>query len=97
MDSRAGGGFEPQVRASKELYWRQDLYEDLAEAGVTTLGLTPAGSAIPGQAVAVQPDGGNPPIVQASPIDGAAVSAAPAEGVPIGVKCGAPSSSRLSR
>ena len=49
------------------------------------------------QAVAVQPDGGNPPIVQATPIDGAAVSAAPAEGVPIGVKCGAPSSSRLSR
>ena len=48
------------------------------------------------QAVAVQP-GGDPPIVQATPIGGAVVSATPAEGVPIGVKCGAPSSSRSSR
>jgi hypothetical protein len=57
MDSRAGRGFEPQAHASGEIYPRQDLWEDLLEVGVTTLGLYPAGTGIPGQAVAIKPHG----------------------------------------
>lgn len=57
MDSRAGTAFEPDAMAASELYARQEIYRALLEAGVTTLGLYPAGSGIPGQAVAVKPRG----------------------------------------
>lgn len=57
MDGRAGRDFEPQVDASGELLAGQDVYEDLLEAGVTTLALYPPGTGIPGQAVTVRPKG----------------------------------------
>lgn len=60
LDSQAGRGFEPQVHASAELYPRQDIYRDLLEAGVTTLGLYPSGTGVPGQAVAIKPHGSTP-------------------------------------
>ncbi|HJO25869.1 MAG TPA: amidohydrolase family protein [Planctomycetota bacterium] len=57
MDSTGGSGSDPQVLASGELYAGASVYEDLLEAGITTLGLYPAGNGIPGQAVAVRPAG----------------------------------------
>ncbi len=57
MDSRGSSSSEPHLLASAELYPRQDVYGDLLELGVTTLGLYPSGSGIPGQAVAVKPHG----------------------------------------
>ena len=58
LDSRGGSNtFEPQLMASGELYWRQDIWQELLDAGVTTLGLIPAGTGLPGQAVAVRPQG----------------------------------------
>ena len=48
---------EPHVKVSGELYARQEIYTDLLELGVTTLGLVPGGSGIPGQAVAIRPKG----------------------------------------
>ncbi len=57
MDGRAGRGFDPELRASGELYARQDIWRELLEAGVTTLGLYPPGAGIPGQAVAIRPRG----------------------------------------
>jgi imidazolonepropionase-like amidohydrolase len=57
MSGEAGDSFDPHLRASRELDPRQDLWRDLLEAGVTTLGLYPPGNGIPGQAVAVKPVG----------------------------------------
>lgn len=58
MDGRGpSNAFEPQARTSKELYAHQDVWAEILEAGVTTLGLYPDGSGIPGQAVAVRPHG----------------------------------------
>lgn len=57
LDSVAGADFEPEILASKEVYPPQDIYRAILEAGVTTLGLYPAGSGVPGQAVAVRPRG----------------------------------------
>ncbi len=57
MDGNAARSFDPEQRASGELYPRQDVWQDLLDAGVTTLGLYPPGSGIPGQAVAVRPRG----------------------------------------
>jgi imidazolonepropionase-like amidohydrolase len=57
MDANAGRSFDPEQRALGELYPRQDVWQDLLDAGVTTLGLYPPGSGIPGQAVAVRPHG----------------------------------------
>jgi imidazolonepropionase-like amidohydrolase len=57
MDGRAGRSFDPHLLASGELYANQDLWAKLLEAGVTTLGITPAGNGISGQAVAVRPHG----------------------------------------
>ena len=57
MDGRTGRGFDPQLRASGELLPGEDVYTDLLEAGVTTLGLYPPGSGIPGKAVAVRTAG----------------------------------------
>ncbi|MEZ6016710.1 MAG: amidohydrolase family protein [Planctomycetota bacterium] len=55
-----GGGYNDsraQVKASTELY-PPSGYRAALEAGVTTLGLYPAGTGIPGQAVVVRPMGG---------------------------------------
>ncbi len=55
----AGGGYNDsraQVMASAELYPPAG-YRGVLEAGVTTLGLYPAGTGIPGQAVVVRPMG----------------------------------------
>jgi flagellar motor protein MotB len=57
MDGNAGRSFDPELRAAAEVYGRQDVWKELLEAGVTTLGLYPAGSGIPGQAVAIRPHG----------------------------------------
>ena len=54
-----GGGFNdsrPQVMASAELY-PSGVYEAFLENGMTTVGQYPAGQGIPGQAVAVRPEG----------------------------------------
>ena len=57
MDSRGGGGFEPQALASDELYARQDVWGEVLDEGVTTLGLRAPGGGITGQAVAIKPHG----------------------------------------
>jgi imidazolonepropionase-like amidohydrolase len=54
MDGDAGGKVTPEVHASDELYPEAHEYEKAIEYGVTTLGLYPAGSSIPGLAVAVR-------------------------------------------
>ena len=58
-----GGGYNdsrPYILASDEIYPASEPFEQVLEAGVTTLGLYPAGNTIPGQAVAVQPKGESP-------------------------------------
>lgn len=57
LDSRAGSAFTPDALASRELYPREDIYEELLEDGITTLGLYPPGSGVAGQAVVVRPHG----------------------------------------
>lgn len=57
LDSRAGSGFTPEVVASGELLASDPIYRDALEAGVTTLGLYPPGTGVPGIAVAVRPRG----------------------------------------
>ena len=57
LDGRGGGSFAPDTLASAEIYPRQDVWEEVLERGVTTLGLYPAGSGTAGQAVAVRPHG----------------------------------------
>jgi hypothetical protein len=55
MDSRVGDEFNPQVSALAELYPDNDEYDQLLEAGFTTLGLYPAGRGVPGRAIVVRP------------------------------------------
>lgn len=57
MDSRGANDSKPGLRASAELYPSSRNYAELLEAGVTTLGLYPAGNGIPGRAVVVKPHG----------------------------------------
>lgn len=57
MDSRGGNDSSPGEHASAELYPGYRQYADLLQAGITTLGLYPAGNGIPGRAVAVRPQG----------------------------------------
>ncbi len=59
MDGKGKSDSRPQAQASVELYASHDDYQDLLEAGFTTLGQYPAGTGIPGQAVALNlgPDG----------------------------------------
>ena len=55
----SGGGYNdsrPQVLASAELY-PSDVYDAFLETGVTTIAQYPAGQGIPGQAVALRPQG----------------------------------------
>lgn len=60
MDSRGANDARPGQHASDELYPAYREYADLLEAGITTLGLYPAGNGIPGRAVAVRPQGSTP-------------------------------------
>ncbi len=57
MDSRGGNDSAPGNHASSELYPGYRDYPELLEAGITTLGLYPAGNGIPGRAVAVRTAG----------------------------------------
>jgi hypothetical protein len=57
LESRGGAGFDPEVLPTGELYPLDPVYADLLERGVTTLGLYPAGNNVPGQAIAVRPQG----------------------------------------
>lgn len=57
MDSAGESSSNPHLLASSELYGRQDVWQDVLDAGITTLGLYPPGTGIPGQAVAVRPSG----------------------------------------
>jgi hypothetical protein len=50
-------GSDAHLMASAELYPRDAVYADLVDFGFTTFGLYPAGSGIPGQAVAIRPIG----------------------------------------
>jgi hypothetical protein len=52
-----GRGFEPQARPNAEIDPRDDVWEELLELGVTTLGFYPDGNGIPGQAIALTPHG----------------------------------------
>lgn len=57
LEGRGGRGFDPHLRAADELPVREPVWDDLLEAGITTLGLYPSGSGIPGQAAAIRPRG----------------------------------------
>ncbi len=54
MDARAGKAATPQRSAAFELRPHQGVYDDMLEAGVTTLGLYPPGTGMPGQAIAIR-------------------------------------------
>lgn len=53
LSSRGPSGLNPQRKVSGELY-TGDMSKDIKEAGVGTIGLYPAGTGIPGRAVAVR-------------------------------------------
>ncbi|HKX46600.1 MAG TPA: amidohydrolase family protein [Planctomycetota bacterium] len=57
LDSRGGTGARAEARVTGELFPALDVWEDVLEHGVTTLGLYPAGAGIPGQAAAIRPAG----------------------------------------
>jgi hypothetical protein len=57
LEGEAGEEFNPEVKASAELYADSDELKEVVKYGVTTLGLYPAGSGICGQAVAIRPLG----------------------------------------
>ena len=57
LEGEAGEEFNPEVKASAELYAGSDELKDVVKYGVTTLGLYPAGSGICGQSVAIRPLG----------------------------------------
>ena len=51
-------GFDPVGMPAREIYPRQEIWQDLLELGVTTLGIVPEGnSGVPGQAIAIRPRG----------------------------------------
>jgi len=56
LDGKGFNDSRPSILASDELY-PSEAYKDVLEAGITTLGQYPAGTGIPGQAVAVNPGG----------------------------------------
>jgi len=57
LEGEAGEEFNPDVKASAELYANSDDLKEVVKYGVTTLGLYPAGGGICGQAVAIRPLG----------------------------------------
>lgn len=52
-----GRGFEPQARPTLEIDPRADVWAEMLELGVTTVGFYPDGAGIPGQAIALRPHG----------------------------------------
>jgi hypothetical protein len=50
-------GFDPAVTPKSEIDPRNDVWKELLELGVTTLGIFPDGQGIPGQAVIIRPRG----------------------------------------
>jgi len=57
LEGEAGEEYNPDVKASAELYANSDDLKEVVKYGVTTLGLYPAGGGICGQAVAIRPLG----------------------------------------
>ncbi|MAF66908.1 MAG: hypothetical protein CMJ84_14790 [Planctomycetes bacterium] len=57
LDSKGGNDSRPLQMASREVYPASKAYQEVLEAGVTTLGLYPPGNGIPGQCVVVRPVG----------------------------------------
>ncbi len=58
LEGRAGSEFTPENKAENELFPRNDDYQEVLNAGVTTLGQYPAGTGgVPGQACVVRPKG----------------------------------------
>jgi len=57
MDGSGYSDSRGHLRASDELIPGDEKFERALEAGVTTIGLNPAGTGIPGKAVAVRPKG----------------------------------------
>ncbi len=55
-----GRGFEPQLSARLDVDPRNEAWAELLEVGVTTVGLYPDGTGVPGQAVALRPHGATP-------------------------------------
>ncbi len=55
LEGRGGSGFEPQAVPTAEVDSRDPIYADALQRGVTTLGLYPAGTGVPGQAIALRP------------------------------------------
>ena len=60
MDGQGYTDSRGNIRASDELYPADPGYKKALEAGVTTLGEYPAGTGIPGKAVAIRPKGQTP-------------------------------------
>ncbi len=54
LEGEAGEDFNPEVKASKELYANSEELQEVVKYGVTTLGLYPAGNGVCGQAVAIR-------------------------------------------
>jgi hypothetical protein len=57
LEGEAGEEFNPEVKASAELYVDSNELKEVVKYGVTTLGLYPAGNGVCGQAVAIRPLG----------------------------------------
>jgi imidazolonepropionase-like amidohydrolase len=57
LDSRAGNGATPQIRALDEFVPSSGPFREALANGVTTIGLYPAGGGIPGQAGAIRTAG----------------------------------------
>src|SRR5262245_57898813 len=57
LDRGGSRAVEPQALATGEIDPRNDIWKELLELGVTTLGYYPDGQGIPGQAVVLQPHG----------------------------------------
>ena len=55
LEGDAGEEFNPEVKASRELYAGSEELQEVVKYGVTTLGLYPAGNGVCGQAVAIRP------------------------------------------
>lgn len=57
LERTSSRGFDPAVTPRSEIDPRNDVWKELIELGVTTLGIFPDGQGIPGQAVIVRPHG----------------------------------------
>ncbi len=57
LDSRGNTTVDPSITPEFELLPDQSVFENVLETGVTTLGLYPSGGGVPGQAIAIRPQG----------------------------------------